>query len=384
MPHTALYIMSRARLRAAALRVLLLPLPILWLLATAPPLAAQAEWKGVERVVAVGDVHGDYDGFVEVLRAAGVIDEKDGWIGGKTHLVQAGDVPDRGPDTKKVMDLLMALEKQAAKAGGQVHALIGNHEAMNMYGDLRYTTPGEFAAFRTGDSERVRANFWEQEIKGLPSPPDDAARKKWEAGHPPGWVEHRMQFGSNGTYGKWTRSHNTVIKINDAIYLHGGISPRYASMPLNQINELIAKELSDVTKIKDGSPVTVDDGPLWYRGLAQDEGPAIEAHVDRVLASYGVKRIVIGHTPTAGAVIPRFGGKVIQIDVGLSAVYGSHRACLLWEGGRLYAVHRGEKIPLPGNSDLMSYLKKALSLEPMGSSLAKYVAEVEAGRAAAK
>ncbi|MGO9261574.1 MAG: metallophosphoesterase [Bryobacteraceae bacterium] len=384
MSHIAIYIIvNRARLRAAALRVLLVPLLILWLLA-APALAAQAEWTGVERVVAVGDVHGDFDGFVEVLRSAGVINEKDRWIGGKTHLVQVGDVPDRGPATKKVMDLLMALEKEAAKAGGQVHALIGNHEAMNMYGDLRYTTPADFAAFRAGDSEQVRALFWEQEIRAMPSPPDAAARKKWEAEHPLGWVEQRIQFGPKGTYGKWIRSHDTIVKINDAIYLHGGISPRCATMPLSQINETIAAELGDVTKIKDGSLVTAEDGPLWYRGLAQDEGDAIEAHVNKVLASYGVKRIVIGHTPTAGAVIPRFDGKVVQIDVGLSAVYGGHRACLLWEDGRFYAVHRGEKIPLPGNADLMTYLKKALSLEPAGSQLAKYVAEVEAGLARPK
>ena len=172
MPHTAFYIVSRARLWTAARRVLQLSLPILWLL------SAQAQWTGVERVVAVGDVHGDYAGFVEVLRSAGVIDQKDRWIGGKTHLVQTGDVPDRGPGTKKAMDLLMALEKQAAKAGGQVHALIGNHEAMNLYGDLRYTTAAEFAAFRTAESEQVRAAFWEQEIKGLAAPPGDAARKK--------------------------------------------------------------------------------------------------------------------------------------------------------------------------------------------------------------
>src|SRR3954447_11204409 len=149
-------------------------------LATPAP-AAESEWKGVERVVAVGDIHGDYTGFVSVLRAAGIIDAKERWIGGKAHLVQTGDVVDRGGDSRKAMDLLMSLEKQAAKAGGGVHALIGNHEAMNLYGDLRYTTPEEFAAFKTGQSADVRAAFWEQESKALPSPPDEAARRKWEA-----------------------------------------------------------------------------------------------------------------------------------------------------------------------------------------------------------
>ena len=339
---------------------------ILWFVATARMFAGQAEWTGVARVVAVGDVHGEYAGFVEVLRSAGVIDQKDRWIGGKTHLVQTGDVLDRGDDSRKVMDLLINLEKQAAKAGGRVHALIGNHEAMNLYGDLRYTTPGEFAAFRSGDPEQLRAAYWD--------------RKNIKAEHPLGWFEHRIELGPEGTYGKWIRSHLTVVKINDTIYLHGGISPRYASVPLSRINEMVAAELNDVTKIKEGSPVTAEDGPLWYRGLALDAGAGMAAHVDQVLATHGVKRIVIAHTITRGAIIPRFGGKVIMIDAGLNAIYGGNRTVFLQEGDSVYAIHRGEKIALPtdAGAGLLAYLKKALSLEPRESPLANYVATVEA------
>src|ERR1700690_2853223 len=89
-------------------------------------------WKDVEKIVAVGDVHGDYEQLVIVLKSAGLIDDGENWPGGKTHLVQNGDVLDRGPDSRKAMDLLIKLEKQAAAAGGQVHALIGNHESMNV------------------------------------------------------------------------------------------------------------------------------------------------------------------------------------------------------------------------------------------------------------
>jgi hypothetical protein len=345
---------------------------ILWFAAAARMFAAQAEWTGVERVVAVGDVHGDFAAFVEVLRSAGVIDQRDRWIGGKTHLVQTGDVPDRGPDTRKAMDLLMNLEKQAERAGGHVHALIGNHEAMNIYGDLRYTTPGEFAAFRTADSEQVRAAYYD--------------RKNFEALRPLGWYEHRVEFGPRGTYGKWIRSHLTVIKINDTLYVHGGISPKCVSMPLNRINETIVAELTDLKKIKEGSLVQAEDGPLWYRGLALDEGPGIAAHVDQVLTTYGVKRIVVGHTVSRGAIIPRFGGKVIMIDAGLNALYGSNRAVFLQEGDSVYAIHRGEKIALPTDAGaaLLAYLKKALSLEPAKSALAEYVATVEAGMGSAR
>jgi hypothetical protein len=345
-------------------------------LAAGAAYAAQSEWTGVERVVAVGDIHGDYAGFVSVLRAARLIDEKGKWIGGKAHLVQTGDVLDRGGESRKAMDLLMSLEKEAAKAGGRVHALIGNHEAMNLYGDLRYVTAGEFAAFRSGQSEEVRAAFWERESKTV----GEAARSKWEAEHPLGWLEHRVEFGPKGKYGKWIRSHRTVVKINGSIYMHGGISPRFAGFTLDRINDMIAAELNDFSKINDKSAVTAEDGPLWYRGLSRDEGAAPPEHVDRLLAAYGVSHVVVAHTPTAGAVMPRYGGKVLVIDVGLSAYYGSHPVCLVQEGKTAYAVHRGKSIPLPldAAADLARYLKETVALEPPGSTLAKHLAEVEA------
>ena len=76
-----------------------------------------AIWTNVDRIVAVGDVHGDYDQLAATLKSAGLIDDQGNWTGGKTHLVQVGDVLDRGPDSRKAMDLLMRLEKQAPGGG---------------------------------------------------------------------------------------------------------------------------------------------------------------------------------------------------------------------------------------------------------------------------
>ena len=105
------------------------------------------------RVVAIGDVHGAYEGFLSILRLAGIVNEKGRWAGGKAHLVQTGDLLDRGKDTRKVLDLVMRLEGEAKKAGGRVHALLGNHEVMNVLGDLRYVNAEEYEAFRTPDTE---------------------------------------------------------------------------------------------------------------------------------------------------------------------------------------------------------------------------------------
>jgi hypothetical protein len=355
-------------------------IPLLFLLAAGQIFAADDVFPAPERIVAVGDVHGDFDAFTTVLRSAGVIDQRNRWTGGKTHLVQLGDVLDRGPDSRKAMDLLIALEKQAQKAGGQVHALIGNHEAMNLYGDLRYTSPAEFAAFRTDDSGKLRDVLWDEEQKSLPSKPDREYRKKWEAEHPLGWFEHRYAFGPEGDYGKWIRSHKAVIRIGDSLFLHGGISPRYASMTIGQMNDAIAGELNDFTKINDHSAVAGDESPLWYRGLTTADGDEALAYVDRLLKTYEVKRIVIAHTPTFGAVMTRFNGKVVLVDVGLSEAYGSRRACLVLEPPKAYVIHRGKRIDLPVDekSDYLRYLNEAMRLDPPPSPLEAFVKDFAA------
>jgi hypothetical protein len=129
------------------------------------------------------------------------------------------------------------------------------------------------------------------------------------------------------------------------------------------MNDEISKEMRDFSKLE-GGLVMDQDGPLWYRGLAQGDENELAAHVKSVLERWGAGTIVIGHTPTKGMVMPRFERKVLMIDVGLSEVYGSHTACLLVEGGKQFAVHRGEKVPLPAvPADLTRYLAQIRNLD---------------------
>lgn len=351
-----------------------------------PPSASATDvWTGVQRVVAIGDVHGDYQQFVTLLREAQLIDQRNRWTGGATHLVQTGDILDRGPESRKVMELLMSLETQARRAGGQVHALIGNHEAMNIYGDLRYTSAQEYQAFRDGNSEKVRASFYQRHVESLKKsmPPeelpelDERYRRAWEARYPLGYFEHRFAFSNQGRFGKWILGHNAIIKINDTLFLHGGLSPKYANDSIPAINQKVRTELEDPAQLS-GGIVVDEEGPLWDRGLALAEENLLTPHVEQLLEKYGARRIVLGHTVTEGAVIPRLQGKVLLIDVGLSALYGARRACLILEGDQAYALHRGRKLSLSWDSEpgLLSYLREAAALDPFPSPLQKMIQQI--------
>lgn len=316
---------------------------------------AQDVWTGVERVVAVGDVHGDYDQFAAVLRSAGLIDAEGRWTGGKTHFVQTGDVLDRGPQSRKAMDLLMRLEDEARRAGGAVHALIGNHEAMVLCGDLRYLSNGEIEAFKDADSEKTR----EAAFKELPGNVD---RVRWEIEHPLGLVELKKAFGPQGKYGKWIRGHNAIVQIDGTLFLHGGLSPAFAEWSVRRINEAVRAELNDFTKLE-GGIVNRVDGPLWYRGLAQVDEARFETPLRDILRNYKADRIVVGHTYTDGTIGSRFGGRVLMIDVGLSRYYdeSGRMACLVIEKGKPAALHRGTRVELPADAKDMERYKSETS-----------------------
>ncbi|GAB5413647.1 MAG: hypothetical protein Cons2KO_12500 [Congregibacter sp.] len=344
----------------------------LLLLVSLTPLAAQSienVWSGVERIVAIGDVHGDYDNYLTVLKEAGLIDKRGKWAGGKTHFVQVGDVPDRGPDTDKVIRHLMKLEKQARKAGGFVHALIGNHEAMNMVGDLRYVHPGEYEALTNRGSKKALNAYYERVVDYLgtqDNPPviNESFRKSWYAKHPVGFVEHRQIWHPLGEFGKWVSTHNAVIKINGILFVHGGLGKSALEMDLDDINATIRSELRAPSNAPDRLSDS-EDGPLWYRGLAQPDNAEEALHLEALLEHFDAQRLVIGHTPGMGTIVPRYDARVLIIDSGLSGHYGGYKASLLVESGELFTRQGGELVPIPGSQDaLLPYYKKIAALQP--------------------
>jgi TPR repeat protein len=341
-----------------------------------------AVWTGVGRVIAIGDVHGDYESFAAVLRSAGLIDKDGNWSGGKAQLVQTGDIVDRGPDSRAVMDLLIRLQKQAAVAGGAVHCLLGNHEAMNVYGDLRYVSTAEFLAFAPQNSQADRtAAYPDQTATTVAAAPEtDLSHSPGE--RPAGWDERRAALGEQGEYGKWLRAENAIIKIDRTLFVHAGLGEKYADWSIERINDEVRRELVDFTRLH-GGIVTDEQGPLWYAGLAKGGEKQMEPLVDALLKHFDVDRIVIGHTYADGAVTPRFGGKVILVDAGISRVYDNVAkiACLEMDNGQPYALHRGQKLELPKDEDgpdMLRYLKQAEALDPKPSPLDARIANLQA------
>lgn len=319
-------------------------------------IAAQTAWDNVARVVVFGDLHGDYAKFHDMLSEAKLIDAHDNWSGGKTHLVQVGDVPDRAPDTRRIVDLLIKLEPQARRAGGYVHALIGDHEAMNMEGDLRYTTPGEFAAFATPNSAAIRDRYYAAVVAALTAHPptsgpvkfDAAYRAQFDKDHPLGWVEHQIAWSTQGPYGRWVLTHPAIIRIDDALYMHGGLGPEFAAFDYDVMNKAVIAALNHKPEVA-GGPHDIlwnQQGPLWYRGLAWNKEETEAANVDAILARYHISRIIIGHTKAFTAVNARFGGKVILTDVFSPNPCVDPHAFLIKEGDKLTTIYRGHLLPL--------------------------------------
>jgi hypothetical protein len=216
---------------------------LLLLLATAPALCAAG------RVVAVGDAHGDIDSLTGILQDAGLIDANRRWAGGKATLVQTGDMIDRGPADRDVLDLMMALEKEAPRKKGRVLVLLGNHEVMNMTGDLRYVR--SFASFAGPDSEKRRRKAFEQYLdwrkdhaQPAAAPLSDAEiEQQWMEAHPPGFLEHREAFAPDGRYGRWLREKDAVTQLDGVVFLHGGINPALPDVRPEYINTRIREEL---------------------------------------------------------------------------------------------------------------------------------------------
>jgi hypothetical protein len=343
-----------------------------------------------ERIVAVGDIHGSYDGLVSILQRAELIDAGTHWIGGETTLVQTGDLFDRGLQVREVLDLLMRLQGEADSAGGRVIVLLGNHEGMNLTGFYRDVNPEIYAALvddkskkRSKEGYRSFKKYWRTRAEAEGTEPPvftSEVEAKWMATYPPGFLEYMDSLGPDGRFGSWLRSLPVAVIIDDVLFMHGGLSPALEGMTVDEINTEAAAELAayDSTRqymikermvpttaglssmlaayrqqdppdpalveLADGDRWSIRsaDGPLWFRGNARWDEETYTEEVAELLAGIGAQRMVGGHTvQDEGRIEVRFEGRVFLIDTGmLSSVYeGGRPSALVISDGVFTAIY---------------------------------------------
>ncbi|KAI9289302.1 Metallo-dependent phosphatase-like protein [Umbelopsis sp. AD052] len=266
------------------------------------------------RIVAVADLHGDYDNSLSVLQMADIVNDKAQWIGGNnTIFVQTGDVVDRGADTIRLYDMMQRLRNEAREAGSQAIPLLGNHEVMNLVGDWRYVYPEDVETFGSFEA-RVKA------------------------------------FEVDGFIGRYLTQLNMTAIVNRTVFCHGGIHPAFidSRTGLDWINAYVHEHLPEYMESKgkygDDQGVFGGHGPTWYRGYAlgpeDEECPLLETALEML----GADRMVMGHTVQRdGKVHSRCDGKAILIDVGISKAYGRHRAALEIIGDKVVAINNGKR-----------------------------------------
>jgi len=275
-------------------------------------------------LLVLADTHGEYAILVAFLKAQGVIDAQLRWTFGNGHLAVAGDMLDRGAHQIEILWLLYKLEAEARAAGGRLHVLVGNHEALVLRGDRRYLNPRY---------------------------PEVASRL--------GVTDYAQLLGPDTVLGVWLRSHPAMLKLGDLLIVHGGVSPHLteSSLDLDAVNAIVRRYLDVPYAVKppDGSLealVLGENGPLWYRGyfpMRESSPTATDAAVTASLERFDVSRILVGHT-VVERVSALYDGKVIAVQVyphedeatGQPILEGALRLDGVW----FRATAQGERLPL--------------------------------------
>jgi hypothetical protein len=267
---------------------------------------------GVDSIAAISDIHGAYDNYINLMKSLGIIDENLNWKFGKGHLVVLGDIFDRGSMVTEVLWHLFGLEKQALKAGGMVHIVLGNHEALMFSKDVRYM-----------NEKYVKVAA----ISGIP---------------------YSSLYSEESVLGKWLRCQPAILTINDIIFVHGGLSIEmvHRKLTIAQINRVFSdmiqkKEMTMENEAADLKFLNDDEGPVWYRGFFTDKS-FCESKLDSILNFYNKKHIVVGHT-TFNEIRSLFDSKIIAIDAGL--MNDQSGEILIYKKGHFYkCLATGERI----------------------------------------
>ena len=276
----------------------------------------KSTFNNIKKIAALSDIHGQYDLVIELFKNNKIIDDNLNWSFGKGHLVITGDIFDRGDKVNEVLWFIYKLETQAKDNGGRVHYLLGNHEYMIFYNDLRYI------------HEKYRKTT---RLLNL---------------------EHYELYSDNTVIGRWLRSKPTIIKINNILFTHGGISKdfiSYGDFNIQKINKTmidsIPQSRSDIKNTNFQKMHYGSKGLVWYRGYFKKYNPGVKDNdISNILSLVDADHIVVGHS-TQEKVLQLFNNKIFCVDSGLK--YGKYGEILIIENKEFYrATLSGELIEL--------------------------------------
>jgi len=223
-----------------------------------------------DKIFALSDIEGNFNTCINLLQQHNVLDENLNWSFGSGHLVVIGDVFDRGNHQTELLWLLYRLEKEAKKIGGYLHFILGNHELMNLRGDIRYINKKYFVM-------------------------DSLVTKTMG-------IKYKNLYGKNSELGRWLRTKNAIEKIGNIIFVHAGLSPKLmkSNLSITDINDNVRKNLDRNKNEYEtiDSLIMKRNGPLWYRGYFGDEDYELstEEDVKNILSHFDTDYIVVGHT----------------------------------------------------------------------------------------
>lgn len=253
-----------------------------------------------KRRIIVGDVHGELDGLKEILRHAGLIDEKDHWTGNGCILIQTGDVIDRGTYSREAVIFLRTLQQDALDNGGAVVRLCGNHELMLLQGHFFYANFADPASLATELAEEI-------------------ARGNVQAAY---------------SDGAWLYSHAGLRSaIREALLAEmGPTEPKTERKHINldQLSEHINRVFRSAVE-KD----ELERHPIFHVGPERGGDDAVGGifWCDFSKLSPSIEAWIIpqifGHTPTRKNEVQTARGlKLINVDAGMCRVYGGARVYL--------------------------------------------------------
>ncbi|MGM0595915.1 MAG: metallophosphoesterase [Myxococcota bacterium] len=249
------------------------------------------------RIVAIGDLHGDFDVAMQTLQLAGAINKTGKWIGKKLIVVQTGDILDKGDQEKKIINLFAKLKKEATKTGGAVHTLLGNHEILNFRGEFDYVTSKGFKSFAKTKISPSTYQELEPEKRG-----------------------RAAAFARGGPMSSFFAQNKVILKLGKVIFVHGGLNLEHLNYGIKKINNRTSAFIKNKNKLP--AIMRGNKAPTWLRYFSQNLDTTKCRRLNKVLERAGAEKMVVGHTIQKKGITSGCKGKIWRIDAGMSRYYG--------------------------------------------------------------